>query len=330
MPKINKPGIYDIPFEEYLADPCETASLSTTILKALIDETPMHAQAAHPRLNPDYQSKDDGKFDIGKFAHSVMLRDPQDVVVIEAADYKGKAAQQARKDARAEGKIPLLTEQYERVMAMVESGRAQMASSLDFAGVFQNGQPEKTLIWSEGEGKDLIWCRCRLDWLPDDLNEAYVDYKTSEISHPQAWVRGIMLKVGHDIQAAWHKRGIKALGLHRNPVMRFIVQEPTDPFALSGVEVGGEIMELAEREIEKAIARWRLARSLGYWPGHTGKFVRAEAPAFLESNRMEREVAYDEAVKAAGGERALFEASFRRQSPDPRKKLAAIDDEEVL
>ncbi len=95
-------------------------------------------------------------------------------------------------------------------------------------------------------------------------------------------------------------------------------------------EVGGEIMELAEREIEKAIARWRLARSLGYWPGHTGKFVRAEAPAFLESNRMEREVAYDEAVKAAGGERALFEASFRRQSPDPRKKLAAIDDEEVL
>jgi hypothetical protein len=171
-------------------------------------------------------------------------------------------------------------------------------------------------VWTEGEGTDLIWCRARPDWLHDDRTMPYDDYKTTEVINPASWSRTILVNVGHDIQAAWYRRGIRALGLNRQPKMRFVLQECNEPYCISGVEVGGELLELADREIERAISRWRICRALGYWPGLPAKFHRAMAPDYLETKRMEQEVAYDDLVKEAGGERQLFEASFRRQDPD--------------
>lgn len=321
MSKVTSPGIYDdIPEADYHADPCPQASVSAGFLKKMADETPLHAWTSHPRLNPDFKPKEAERFDIGSAGHSMMLRDPKDFAVIDAADYRSKAAQQQRDEARAAGAIPLLREQFERVTEMVQVGRDQMANSIDFAQVFQNGKPEVTLIWTEGEGRDQIWCRARPDWLYDNYATSGIfdDYKTSEVVNPSAWVRTIMLgPVRHDIQAAWYRRGIRALGLHRNPRMRFIIQEPSEPFALSGVEVSGEILELADREIEREIARFRMCRAMNRWPGYPAKFHRAQAPEYLEARRMEKEVARDELAKEAGGESQLFEQSFRRQAPEP-------------
>ena len=37
---IDKPGIYDIPFAEYLADPCTTPSLSSSIALEMLEDAP--------------------------------------------------------------------------------------------------------------------------------------------------------------------------------------------------------------------------------------------------------------------------------------------------
>ena len=43
-------GIHDIPPREYHADPCPAPSLSRSIAKLLVERSPAHAYAAHPRL----------------------------------------------------------------------------------------------------------------------------------------------------------------------------------------------------------------------------------------------------------------------------------------
>lgn len=317
--KIDKPGIYDISAEDYHADCCPAPSLSASIIKILVQETPLHAWTRHPKLNPAFEPDEDDKFDIGKIAHSLMLGDPQKFAVFDYDDWRQKIAKEARDKARADGKIPLLTKHWDRVQDMVMAGRDQLDGSDEFAGVFKNGKPEQTLAWSEGEGSEKVWMRARLDWLPDDHAAPYDDYKTSEVADPEKWSRSIMFSVRHDIQAAFYRRGIRALGLNKHPKMRFIIQEPSEPFCLSGVELSGEIMELADREIERAIRRWRWCRANDRWPGFLAKFHRAEMPGWLEAQRMETEIRRDDIHKQYGEkiDKDLLALSFKRQSPTP-------------
>ena len=56
-------GIYNILAEQYHADPCVTASLSSSIAKILIEQSPMHAWMAHPRLNLKFKRQEDSRFD---------------------------------------------------------------------------------------------------------------------------------------------------------------------------------------------------------------------------------------------------------------------------
>jgi hypothetical protein len=98
--------------------------------------------------------------------------------------------------------------------------------------------------------------------------------------------------------------------------MRFIVQEPTEPFALSGVEMTNEILELADRRIEQAIRKWRWCRENGRWPAYPAKFHRPEVPGWMEADRMAREVRIDDMAKASGTDPDMLAASFVRQAPD--------------
>lgn len=313
-------GIHDISADVYHSDPAPEPSLSASLVKVLVQDTPQHAWVKHPRLNPNFEHVEEDKFDIGNSAHSLMLGDVKKFAVLPFKDFKTDAAKKARDDARHNGLIPLTAEKMARVISMVGAGREQLDGSADFSSVFKNGKPEQTLIWSEGDGADKVWMRLRLDWLPDDHTAPFDDYKTTEVADPAAWSRSIMFSVRHDIQAAFYRRGIRALGLNRQPKMRFILQEPSEPFCLSGVELSGEILELADREIERAIRRWRWCRANDSWPGFPARFHRAEMPEYLETRRMEREVRDDDAYKAARerGQKVdpdLLAQSFRFQSP---------------
>ena len=59
-----KPGIYGMSEDCYHADPADAPSLSASIAKILIAETPLHAWTAHPKLNPNFvrEEKDPPRF----------------------------------------------------------------------------------------------------------------------------------------------------------------------------------------------------------------------------------------------------------------------------
>lgn len=292
---IDKPGVYTISAEEYHADPCPTPSLSSSVCKILMGETPQHAFTAHPRLNPDFKRNDDDKFDIGNSAHSLMLNDPKAFAIFGGDSWRGKDAQNFKDGARKAGKIPLIQDQWDRVVEMVERGRLQLLAHKDASNAFRDGKPEQTLIWQEGE----TWFRVRLDYLHDKDPKYFDDYKSTGSADPDAWGR-IAFNIGHDIQAGFYRRGIRALKLCTNPHMRCIVQETTDPFALSAIEFAPEALELADRRIEQAIERWRWCMKRNRWPGYPAKTCVITPPPWHEKQLMEREERDAGIARAAG------------------------------
>lgn len=260
-------------------------SLSASIAKILIAQSPLHAWTAHPRLNPYYVRQEEDKFSIGTACHAIILEGRDAVEVIEADDWRTKAAKEQRDAARAGGKIPLLGRHYFDVLAMVEAAKTQLAAHEASPPLFTAGKPEQTITWDE----DGVVCKARIDWLHDDLT-TIDDYKsTGRSANPDDFSR-TLFGMGYDVQASFYRRGIHAVaGVEAD--FRFAVQETTPPYALSVVDLGPDVYALADAKVDKAIAIWRSCIDSGEWPGYPSKVATAELPPWLEAQWMERNAA---------------------------------------
>ena len=103
---LSEPGFWEIDAEEYHSDPAPKPSLSQSIGKVLLERCPRSAWYAHPRLNPAFKPEDSTKFDRGTVAHQLLIGKGRDFHIIDAPDYRTKAAQMERDMARAAGKTP--------------------------------------------------------------------------------------------------------------------------------------------------------------------------------------------------------------------------------
>lgn len=280
---ITAPGIYTIPAADYHRDPCVEPSLSSSIVKMLCLESAAHAQYAHPRLNPAAVEENGEHFDIGTAAHALLLEGVTRIAVIDAKDYRTKAAKDARETAYAAGLTPILAEKWTDLETMLACTRAQLARHTDGgAEMFTNGLAERTLIWQE----DDVWCRARLDWLRPG---AIDDYKTTSASaNPDDWTRSLFFS-GTDIQVAWYLRGLKAV-TGEDGVFRFAVQETYPPYALSVIGLGPDALMLAEKKCLYALEQWREARERNDWPGYPRRTAWATLPMAHEAWWLEKEM----------------------------------------
>lgn len=291
---ITKPGVYDIPADVYHADPTPEPSLSSSIAKVLVGETPLHAWSKHPRLGKPAEEPEEAKFDIGKAAHSLVLQDPQAFEIVDAKDWKTDKAKALRAAARDAGKIPLLATQWVRVTAMAHAGRIQLDRHEEASAAFTNGKPEQTLIWREGP----TWCRARLDYLPNAGN-IFDDYKSTAASaDPDAWSRNLF-NLGFDMQAAFYLRGLKALKICDRPSFRFIVQETETPHALSVVGLMPGALELAQHKIARALDIWQTCLASGVWPAYPTRTCYVDAPAWHEAQFIERDQHMNDTLRRA-------------------------------
>lgn len=297
---ISVPGVYNISAAEYHADPCATPSLSSSIGKLLVmpGGTPRHAWHSHPRLNPDYAHAESETFDRGTAAHALILGDDRKFEVIDAPDWRANAAKLARETARYNGKIPILLKHWEGVECMASAALDQIAKHHDASDALTHGKPEQTLIWQEGD----VWCRARIDWL---LNAGlfYDDYKSTGASaDPDLWSR-TMFGMGADFQAAFYLRGIRALRLCAKPQFRFIVQENYPPYLLSVIALDPDALDIAARDVVRALDIWGACMRTGEWPGYPTRTCYIGSPPWREAMKLEREMRDDppsEATLARG------------------------------
>jgi hypothetical protein len=165
---------YDMTAADYFGDPCPTPSFTQSLAKLIIAKSPWHAMAAHPRLAPEFKREDPTKFDIGNIAHAILLGRGKLIVTVDADDWRTKAAKQAREAAAAEGKLAVLSRQYDLAGDMVRAARLQLAGRFDLGNLFDDGASEVVLAWQE----DGIWLRTMIDFLSNDRRRV-VDYKTT-------------------------------------------------------------------------------------------------------------------------------------------------------
>lgn len=267
-------GIHTMPAAEYHADPALQPSLSNSLMKTLLQKTPRHAWMDHPRLNPAYKPRADKKtFDLGTAAHSLLLEGVQKAARIDAKDWRTDVAKAQREEARAAGKIPILPSQYEATHAMVEAARSYIDTT-HLRGIFERGQPEQVLLWKSMN----VWCRARLDWLTDDRRDI-LDYKTTEVDSPAAFMRNNVAAHGYDTQSVWYPNGVQHITGER-PRFTLLVQEVRPPFACYLVEIAETMTAVASSKVTRALTLWRDCLASNRWPGYPGHPYQAEAPVW--------------------------------------------------
>lgn len=281
--------ILDITAAQYHADPCERPSLSASIARTLVGQSPAHAKAAHPKLNPEWAPVFDDKFDMGTVIHGILLdgdtyaTDKVDLCLFD--NWMTKAAKEQKAAAYEAGKVPLLAKHFERA----ERIAAHVADQLEWLEVelpmLHDGKPEQTLVWDDHG----VQCRARLDWLRDD-HAAIDDLKTTgKSADPDAFIRGNLFKLGYDIQAAFYLRGLEAV-TGAQAEFRFLIVETAAPYAVSVVALEPGAMAIANRKVDYALKTWATCLRENAWPAYPTRVCYAEMPAWEESRWLEREL----------------------------------------
>lgn len=299
MSKIEKAGIYlDFPIADYFADPTPTPSLSQSVAKILIDRSPAHAAAGHPRLAPQLaadEPEEEERYDaakaIGNAAHALLIGRGKDLAIGAFPDWRKKEAKEFKSACLDAGKTPILEKHHKRAAAMVAAGRRQ----LDAVGwsVEGDGEGEAVIAWQE----DGLWFRSMIDWLGND-GHVY-DFKSTSLSCAPHAIPNMMASAGWDIQAAMIERGLAVLtpdmaGRRR---FRFIAIENEPPYALTPVELPEAVLTMGRKRLAFAVARWREAVTSGAWPAYPAEVCRPEYPGWQESRWLDREIAESERPK---------------------------------
>ena len=260
--EITEPGVYDgLDEAAYHADPVPGGSLSASGAKLLLPPS-CPARYQYDRLNPP-PPKD--SFDLGSAAHRLVLDAGLPICRLAHDDWRTKAAREARDEARAQGYIPVLEPDFQRIAAMAGVIQVHpLASALLDPG---RGHAEQSLFWLDEDTE--IWRRARLDYLPRPGAGRMIipDYKTCDKADRES-VRKAIANYGYYIQAAQYTEGVRVLGLDDDPAFVFIFQEKNPPYLVNVVQLDDEAMEAGRQRMQRACEMFRDCIQADVWPGY--------------------------------------------------------------
>jgi hypothetical protein len=303
--KITKPGIYrGVEADHYFADPTPEPSLSQSICKILIEQSPLHARQAHPRLAVTIGDEDEtaDKYDAakakGNAAHAMMLGRGKTMAIIDHPNFMTKLAKEARAEAIAAGKEPILAKHWDVASHMVIAARKQLSQIPYCQDAFVTGHGDAEVVVANCE--DGQWLRSMIDWITPDLAEVW-DLKTSGMSASPYATGRLMASAGWHLQAAMHERILDEIdpnGAGRRK-FRYVCQENEPPFALTVNEIGEAALTIGRKQIEYAIKAWRRCVETDVWPAYPLRIIRPELPAWAENSWIDREIKEYEAEQDA-------------------------------
>lgn len=262
-----EPGLYDIDAELYHSDPVPGGSLSSTGAKTLADcPARFKYQLDHPQPHkPAYE--------FGTAAHTIVLGDGPELVVVEGDRWDTKETKKRVADLRAAGKVPMKQADYTRVCDMAEVLAADpKAADILVPG---SGTAEQSAFWFDG----TIWRRGRFDWLRDT---DVADYKTTQSIEPEALQKTVH-NLGYHIQESFYLDVAVGLGLVPSDApFRFIFQEKQPPYLVEVAELDFMAKSVGRHLTEMAIARYVYGRETGQWPAYNEHPTVISLPPYIE------------------------------------------------
>lgn len=270
---ITIPGVYDLPADEYHADPVPDGSLSPTRAKVLLED----AGPARFRFQQDSPRRHSSAFDWGRLLHGLILGDGEPVEVLEFDSYRTKAAQQARDEARNNGHTPILRDDYGRAEHIAQ----QVRNNPTVRRLLAHGEPEQSMFWRHPSG---VMLRGRPDWIDID-NGLIVDVKTTSKVGPRRFATSAF-NFGYHMQAAWYLELAQQLG---HDVTRFlhIVIENDAPNLSFVAEMTDDYLQLGRDAMTAAIDLYRTAVETGDWPGYPDEVIPLLPPDWALDDEIE-------------------------------------------
>lgn len=265
---IDQPGVYDIPADAYHRDPVPGGSLSSSGARRLLPPS-CPALYRHWADNPPEHSHE---FDMGHAAHLLVLGEGPDLHVVDAPDWRTKAAKAERADAYAAGLVPLLPHEFDQVQDMAAALRRDPLAMEALAG---DGTAEQTLIWQDPDTG--VWCRARPDWMTTD---GLVDYKTTTAVDPDAVARSVAT-YGYHVQAPFYLDGAVHLDLvDPDATFAFVFQSKSPPYLVSVVELDDEAMATGRALAAQARRTYADCVLTGRWPGYSDDVALISLPRY--------------------------------------------------
>lgn len=262
-PWITEPGVYDLTAEQYHNDPVVGGSLSHSGAKKLL--TPSCPAIFKAWRDGGAEHKE--AFDFGRAAHQRVLGVGEPVVVVQAEDWRSKAAREARDEAYETGATPILAKDDLTIDAMATALREHPIASalLDPAA----GRAEQTLIWRDPDSG--LMCRGLIDFLrtPTDGQRLVMpDYKTANEVDPDSIAKAIASYAYHG-QGAWYVDGAEELGLStEHPAFVLIFQRKTAPHLVVCAQVTPEDIGRGHERNRAARHLYRWCTEHDTWPGY--------------------------------------------------------------
>lgn len=270
-----EPGLHRISMAHYLALPYLNSGACNTILRS----SPFHAK--YEIDHPDSASVNTAN--MGTAAHDAILEGVDRIEVIDADSWRTKAAKEARDAALDAGRIPLLPDDAQNVLAMRTAVMEYIKTS-EASGVFDQGEAELTIIWDEPNG---VRCKARPDWLSAD-GAFMLHLKTTDASAaPTPWIRRQMASMGYDLVAMFYERGLATLRDQipgddgKQPATSvFLIAEQNPPFGCSLVGLSNQMADIASQKVERAITAWGKCLQAGRYPCYPSRIAYAEPTAW--------------------------------------------------
>lgn len=279
---ITRPGVYDIPAEDYHRDPVPGGSLSSSGARRLLPPS-CPALFRYEQDNPPEPKK---TFEIGTAAHRLVLGIGPELVLVDADRWDTKEIKAEVAKIRERGDVPLKRAEYEQVHAMADALRAHPSASALFAP--GTGFPEQSLFWRDRPSG--VKRRARLDWLPafnDGRRMVLPDYKSCKSAEPEAFNRA-MDNYGYHQQAAWYLDAVRALGLAGDDaVFVFVAQEKTPPYLVTVIQPDAMAMRIARDRNRQAIQTYADCVASGRWPGYADEIVLGSLPTWTVNRYLE-------------------------------------------
>jgi hypothetical protein len=282
-------GVHDISSDLYHSDPCPEPSLSSSITKILLEQTPVHAKTAHPRLTdyPDLDMYGGTKAqDMGTLVHKLILGAGQEFVVVNHTDWRTNAAKELRDQALSRGLLPVLKHTLEEAHDIAASCTVGLVKEF---GQWPLGISEQTMIWKRKTlDGGFVWCRALVDHLVEKHN-MLIDLKTTGKSIGDTELAKKFAGDGADYQAAHYLDGFETLF----PLARgrsqflFVVVETDPPYQVRVADLREGWRTLAAQMLDIATEKFAHGLKTGEWPGWDSRTSLA-APGWRESQFTNR------------------------------------------
>lgn len=259
---ITEPGIYpDMTDAEYFGGP----GLNHSTLRWLMEHPP--AVTRYRLDNPEHEATADMIF--GTAVHALVLGGAP-IAPIAADSWRSNVAKEARDEALADGRIPLLVVDAVRAEEVADKVRVHPLAAKLLATA---DHTEVVVKWFDG---DLLM-KAKFD----GISGRYVwDLKTTYNADANAFGRSAA-KYGYATQAAMYLDGARSLGID-DPQFLFVAVEKEPPYLVNVIKLDDYDVELGAGRLRKAIETYRECANSGHWPGYSEGVQVAQLPRWAE------------------------------------------------